>query len=131
MQQNLEDLYNECFGYVKNFSFFKDMITIKDNDIIIGAIGIEKDYDEITLLTGLCVSAKYRNRGVATQILEICANMYKNKPLVLYINKNEDKDKLEAFYNKRGFISYYSNDTLPIDIKFNPETEILLYKENK
>ena len=130
MQQNLEDLYNECFGCVKDFSNFKDMITIKDNDVIIGAVGIEKEYNEITLLTGLCVSNKYRNRGIATQILDICMNMYKNKPMGLYIDKNENQDKLEKFYNKRGFISYYTMDTLPIDIKFNPDVEIFLYKEN-
>lgn len=131
MNNSLENLYLEAFGYIRDISYFKDMINIYDNNIIIGSVGIEKDYNDFVCLTALCVLKKYRNNGIATKILNIVSEKYKNIPIVLYINKEkENYEKLEKFYNNRGFITFYDNKNLPININYNPDVEYLLYNKN-
>lgn len=133
MNNSLENLYLDAFGYIRDISYFKDIIKIYDeNNIIIGSVGIEKDYNDIIVLTALCVLKKYRNNGVATRILNIIYEKYKNIPIFLYIDKdNKNYEYLVNFYNKRGFISLYNINNLPININYNPDIELLLYNKNE
>jgi hypothetical protein len=43
MDSQLENLYKDTFGYVRNISTFKNIIKLyNDNGLLIGSVGIEK-----------------------------------------------------------------------------------------
>ncbi len=86
------------------------------NQIIIGFLGIN-DFDETILISQLCTDVNYRNKGIATQLLEFIEISF-NSNLILYIKNDSNYKKLYDFYTKRGFIEVY-NDSIKYKMKKN------------
>jgi len=101
------------------------------NDLldIIGFIGIYY-INEYLSLNQLCIDNNYRNKGYATNLINFILDLYKEIPIILYIDKNkENTDNLYNFYSKKGFkeISYLKNHNL----NYDKENEILMIYSNK
>ena len=132
MDIQLENLYKNTFGYIRDISSFKNIIKVyNEDDILIGSVGIEKDYNDIILLTAFCVLKNNRNNGIGTKLLNIVSKKYKNIPLALFVDKhNNNYDCLINFYRKRGFITLNDNKTYCKNISYDPSVETLLYNSN-
>jgi len=107
------DLINSNFGN-NRFDTYEKVIFYKCNNDIIGFAGISENG-----LNQLCTDIKYRNKGIATNILET-AKILIGKSIYLYINKNQKyTEYLFMFYKKYGFI---------VDIENDIEYKMTLYK---
>lgn len=72
---------------------------------IIGFVGISDNY-----LNQLCVNPNYRNRGIATHIINKSIEVLE-KPLHLFVDKNKFiTGYLIKFYKNKGFEIEYEND---------------------
>lgn len=87
------------------FEDYIKTITYKKNDAIVGFVGI---YDN--LLNQLCTDKEYRNKGIATRILNVAKQTMKT-PIFLFIDKNKQNTQyLLKFYFSNGFYIEYEND---------------------
>lgn len=96
--------------------YYSDDSNNDSNKTIIGFIGIN-DFDETILISQLCTDVNYRNKGIATQLLEFIEISF-NSNLILYIKNDSNYKKLYDFYTKRGFIEVY-NDSIKYKMKKN------------
>jgi len=111
--------FNESrlYTYDKVVYYFNDSDSNDNtNQIIIGFLGIN-DFDETILISQLCTDVNYRNKGIATQLLEFIETTF-NSNLILYIKNDSNYKKLYDFYTKRGFIEVY-NDSIKYKMKKN------------
>lgn len=85
---------------------YKKAILYKINNDIIGFLGISHD----NYLNQLCVDIKYRNKGIATNMLNEARDILDDK-IFLFIDKNKyNTEVLLKFYKKNGFFIEYEND---------------------
>jgi len=97
-------LINTCFTE-NRFDDYKEILICYHIGEIIGFVGI---YDN--LLNQLCVLKEHRNKGVATQILNVSKKVLPS-PFYLFIDKNKEKTEyLFNFYLSHGFRIYLQND---------------------
>lgn len=91
------NLINKCFSE-NRFGDYKDILMCFHNGEIIGFVGI---YDN--LLNQLCVAKDHRNKGIATQILNVSKKVL-SRPFYLFIDKNKQNTLyLLNFYLSQGF----------------------------
>ena len=93
-------------NFKKNrFNTYSSIIYYIIGSDIIGFIGISNNY-----LNQLCVNINYRNRGIATNLINKSKEVLE-KPLHLFVDKNKyNTDYLIEFYKKNNFIIEYEND---------------------
>jgi len=107
------NLINSNFGN-NRFDTYEKVIFYKCKDDIIGFVGISE-----SSLNQLCTDIKYRQRGIATDILETAKTLI-GESIYLYINKNGiNTGYLLVYYKKCGFI---------VDIENDIEYRMTLYK---
>jgi len=74
-----------------------------DNEII-GFLGLH-DYEEYLSINQLCVDIKYRNIGIANDLLIYLNNHFKNNNFILFVDKDKPNyEYLVNYYKQRGFI---------------------------
>jgi ribosomal protein S18 acetylase RimI-like enzyme len=72
---------------------------------IIGFVGISDNY-----LNQLCVNSNYRNRGIATGLINKSKEILQDT-IHLFVDKNKSNTEyLVKFYEKNDFIIEYEND---------------------
>jgi len=82
---------------------YKFILYYQDNNSIIGFIGLYF-IDNFLLLNQLCVHHNFRNKGIASNLLNFIFNHFNNVYFTLYIDKNKDNTNfLFNFYSKKGF----------------------------
>jgi hypothetical protein len=93
-------------NFKKNrFNTYSSIIYYIIGSDIIGFVGISDNY-----LNQLCVNINYRNRGIATNLINKSKEVLE-KPLHLFVDKNKyNTDYLIEFYKKNNFIIEYEND---------------------
>jgi ribosomal protein S18 acetylase RimI-like enzyme len=97
-------LINSNFKISRFNNYTSVIYYIIGNDII-GFAGINDNY-----LNQLCVNPNYRNRGIATHIINKSIEVLE-KPLHLFVDKNKSNtDYLINFYKKKGFELEYENN---------------------
>uniref|UniRef100_UPI001034ED67 GNAT family N-acetyltransferase n=1 Tax=Clostridioides difficile TaxID=1496 RepID=UPI001034ED67 len=84
------------------------IVCIKDNDIIKGFIGIDKDKIEM-----LFIEDKYRGNGIGKKLIKYAIDKYNVK----YVDVNEQNKKAVGFYIHLGFKAF---DRSEIDGQGNP-----------
>lgn len=105
-----EDLLpiKSSFIYSKNFGisiFNSDYIYVcTENDIVIGYLygNITKNED-MAILIGLEVLEKYRNKKIATKLIEQFKNDLKKTNCTSIVVHYNNKENLNQFYEKNGF----------------------------
>jgi len=114
------DEKNKCINLINinfgnnRFETYEKVIFYKCNNDIVGFAGISKNS-----LNQLCTDIKYRQRGIANNILETAKTLI-GKSIYLYINKNgKYTEYLLIYYKKCGFI---------VDIENDIEYKMTLYK---
>lgn len=108
-------------------NFYDNVVYYKHNNKIIGFAGLYF-IDKYLSINQLCIDKDYRNKGIATRILEFISHIYKYISLILYIDKNkENTNYLYKFYTERGFkeIDYFKT----LNLTFDREVEYLMIKE--
>jgi len=108
-------------------NFYDNVVYYKYENRIIGFAGLYF-IDKYLSINQLCIDKDYRNKGIATRILEFISNIYKYISLILYIDKNkENTNYLYKFYNERGFkeIDYFKT----LNLTFDRDVEYLMIKE--
>lgn len=104
------------FGNSRFDTYSRVIYYIIENKII-GFVGISDNY-----LNQLCTDSNYRNRGIASDIIESARDLL-GGTIYLFINKdNKDAPTLLKFYTKRNFNIEYENEVEYI--MYN----VLLYK---
>ena len=86
----------------------ENIVCIKDNDIIKGFIGIDKDKIEM-----LFIEDKYRGNGIGKKLIKYAIDKYNVK----YVDVNEQNKKAVGFYIHLGFKVF---DRSEIDGQGNP-----------
>jgi ribosomal protein S18 acetylase RimI-like enzyme len=90
---------------INRFNSYTSVIYYIIGSDIIGFVGISDNY-----LNQLCVNPNYRNRGIATYIINKSIEVLE-KPLHLFVDKNKSTTGyLIKFYKKKGFEIEYEND---------------------
>jgi ribosomal protein S18 acetylase RimI-like enzyme len=105
---------NEIFRCIKllNSNFKKNRFNTYNSIIyyiigsdIIGFVGISDNY-----LNQLCVNSNYRNRGIATGLINKSKEILQDT-IYLFVDKNKSNTEyLVKFYEKNDFIIEYEND---------------------
>jgi ribosomal protein S18 acetylase RimI-like enzyme len=93
-------------NFKKNrFNTYSSVIYYIIGNDIIGFIGISDNY-----LNQVCVNINYRNRGIASQLLQKSKEILQES-IYLFIDKNKSNtDYLVNFYIKNGFLIDLEND---------------------
>lgn len=93
-------------NFKKNrFNTYSSIIYYIIGSDIIGFIGISDNY-----LNQVCVNINYRNRGIASQLLQKSKEILEES-IYLFIDKNKSNtDYLVNFYIKNGFLIDLEND---------------------
>ena len=86
----------------------ENIVCIKDNEIIKGFIGIDKDKIEM-----LFIEDKYRGNGIGKKLIKYAIDKYNVK----YVDVNEQNKKAVGFYIHLGFKVF---DRSEIDGQGNP-----------
>jgi GNAT superfamily N-acetyltransferase len=133
----INNLISICFATnrLKTYNiiiYYKNII----DDNIIGFIGLQNNKykyinKDIIILNQLCVKYEYRNRGIATYILNFLKNIYENIIYILYIDKNKNNTKiLYNFYIKNGFQEINNKILKKININYDKKIEYLMINNN-
>jgi len=73
---------------------------------IIGFLGISDNY-----LNQICVNINYRNRGIASKLINRAKEELGDEPIYLFVDKNKSTtDYLVNFYKKYDFVIDVEND---------------------
>lgn len=93
-------------NFKKNrFNTYSSIIYYIIGSDIIGFVGISNNY-----LNQLCVNSNYRNRGIATRLINKSKEILQNT-IHLFVDKNKSTTEyLVKFYEKNDFIIEYEND---------------------
>lgn len=90
---------------INRFNTYTSVIYYLIGNDIIGFVGISNNY-----LNQLCVNINYRNRGIATKLINKSKEILENS-IHLFVDKNKpNTDYLIEFYKKNNFIIEYEND---------------------
>jgi len=90
---------------INRFNTYTSVIYYLIGNDIIGFVGISNNY-----LNQLCVNINYRNRGIATKLINKSKEILENS-IHLFVYKNKpNSDYLIEFYKKNNFIIEYEND---------------------
>lgn len=90
---------------INRFNTYTSVIYYIIGNDIIGFVGISNNY-----LNQLCVNINYRNRGIATKLINKSKEILENS-IHLFVDKNKpNTDYLIEFYKKNNFIIEYEND---------------------
>ena len=112
---------------ISRIKFYEKIIYYKDNNKIIGFAGLYY-IDKYISINQLCIDYNYRNKGLATSILNLISDIYNTTSIILYIDKNkENTNYLFNFYIKRGFkeIDYLKS----FNLSYERDIEYLMIKE--
>jgi len=112
---------------ISRIKFYEKIIYYKDNNKIIGFAGLYY-IDKYISINQLCIDYNYRNKGLATSILNLISEIYNTTSIILYIDKNkENTNYLFNFYIKRGFkeIDYLKS----FNLSYERDIEYLMIKE--
>lgn len=112
---------------ISRIKFYEKIIYYKDNNKIIGFAGLYY-IDKYISINQLCIDNNYRNKGLATSILNLISEIYNTTSIILYIDKNkENTNYLFDFYIKRGFkeIDYLKS----FNLSYERDIEYLMIKE--
>lgn len=112
---------------ISRIKFYEKIIYYKDNNKIIGFAGLYY-IDKYISINQLCIDNNYRNKGLATSILNLISEIYNTTSIILYIDKNkENTNYLFNFYIKRGFkeIDYLKS----FNLSYERDIEYLMIKE--
>jgi len=115
------------FFNISRIKFYEKIIYYKDNNKIIGFVGLYY-IDKYISINQLCIDNNYRNKGLATSILNLISDIYNTTSIILYIDKNkENTNYLFNFYIKRGFkeIDYLKS----FNLSYERDIEYLMIKE--
>jgi N-acetylglutamate synthase-like GNAT family acetyltransferase len=97
---------------IDDYTYF---IYCKNKGNIIGFVGLYYINNYLSI-NQLCVHPDYRNKGIATYILNFIKKLYNKSHLILYIDKNKSlTDYFYNFYLKNGFKDMINHDNLPFD----------------
>lgn len=110
----------------ENIYYYRD--NTDNNNKIIGVVGVYF-INKYLSLNQLCIDKDYRRRGLASSLLSYITDKYKNRSIILYIDKNkEETEYLFNFYLRRGFkeISYLKT----FNLTYERDKEILMILEN-
>ena len=55
------------------------------------------------VLDSLCVKSNHRNKQIGSEILEFATNMADGKSISLYVDKGDNENRLQSFYEKRNY----------------------------
>ena len=93
-------------NFIKNrFNTYSSIIYYIIGSNIIGFVGISDNY-----LNQLCVNINYRNRGIATGLINKSKEILQDT-IHLFVDKNKSNTEyLVKFYEKNDFIIEYEND---------------------
>jgi ribosomal protein S18 acetylase RimI-like enzyme len=93
-------------NFKKNrFNTYSSIIYYIIGSNIIGFVGISDNY-----LNQLCVNSNYRNRGIATGLINKSKEILQDT-IHLFVDKNKSNTEyLVKFYEKNDFIIEYEND---------------------
>jgi ribosomal protein S18 acetylase RimI-like enzyme len=93
-------------NFKKNrFNTYNSIIYYIIGSDIIGFVGISDNY-----LNQLCVNSNYRNRGIATGLINKSKEILQDT-IHLFVDKNKSNTEyLVKFYEKNDFIIEYEND---------------------
>jgi hypothetical protein len=93
-------------NFKKNrFNTYSSIIYYIIGSNIIGFVGISDNY-----LNQLCVNINYRNRGIATGLINKSKEILQDT-IHLFVDKNKSNTEyLVKFYEKNDFIIEYEND---------------------
>ena len=110
-------LENEQLPIVEEAEFSDHLFKVLDNNkSIIGAIGLER-YGRFGLLRSMVVDPKYRNKGIANQLVETIKNQAKETKLdeIYLLTQTAEK-----YFLKKGFVPVIRNN-VPEEIKKSKE----------
>jgi len=97
-----DDLDNLCDAYSGPRDLF---LTVKQNDNIIGTIGIKEDSKEVALLRRFFIAPDYRNQGLGTvlvnKVIDFCVQ---NDYEMVSFRGNNQMDTAVKVIEKMGFI---------------------------
>lgn len=117
IREKLNEFILKSFNETRLYTYDKVVYYSNDsNQTTIGFLGIN-DFDETILISQLCTDVNYRNKGIATKLLEFIEISF-NSNLILYIKNDSNYKKLYDFYTKRGFIEVYK-DSIKYKMKKN------------
>jgi ribosomal protein S18 acetylase RimI-like enzyme len=93
-------------NFKKNrFNTYSSIIYYIIGSDIIGFVGISDNY-----LNQLCVNSNYRNRGVASELINKSKEILQDT-IHLFVDKNNyNTEYLIKFYQNKGFIIEFEND---------------------
>jgi GNAT superfamily N-acetyltransferase len=136
-KEQLNHLILTCFENSR-LTTYDTVIWYEEDNTIIAFMGYHTNqhhdikYNDITILNQLCVHKEYRNKGIATKLLEYTEELL-NSTIMLYIDKHDDDtNRLYDFYEKRG---YQDIDIIDQKIaqrcnaRYFPEIEYLMLKQ--
>jgi len=96
---DLDKLYETYTG--KRDTFF----VIKDDDTIVGTVGIKEENSQVALLRRLFVSPHYRNKGIGTQLINKAIDFCeKNKYEMILFRGTNHMVRAIRIVEKLGFI---------------------------
>jgi len=94
-------------NFKKNrFNTYSSVIYYVIGSDIVGFIGINDTY-----LNQICTNINYRNRGIASKMINKAKEVLGAEPIYLFVDKNKSTTEyLVNFYKKQEFIVEYEND---------------------
>jgi ribosomal protein S18 acetylase RimI-like enzyme len=96
-------LFDGTWESEENLSGMNSILAV-DEEKVIGNVFVVPYGAKVVIIFRLAVDKNYRNRGVATMLLDYVSDMFKNsggKEIGLFVDS--DKVDLKQFYAKRGF----------------------------
>jgi ribosomal protein S18 acetylase RimI-like enzyme len=96
-------LFDGTWESEENLSGMNSILAV-DEEKVIGNVFVVPYGAKVVIIFRLAVDKNYRNRGVATMLLDYVSDMFKNsggKEIGLFVDS--DKVDLQQFYAKRGF----------------------------
>jgi len=125
-QDEINDLILSSF-HSSRMKFYTNLVYYKYDNKIIGFAGLYF-INKYLSINQLCTHKNFRNKGIATKLLEFIQFLYKYISIILYIDKNkENTNTLYKFYTERGFkeIDYLKT----LNLTYNKDIEYLMIKE--
>jgi GNAT superfamily N-acetyltransferase len=91
---------------------------------VVGFVGLHYEYCyvwNVLMLNQLCVNKLWRNKGVATELLNYLFKLYPDVQMGLYVDRERSTtDGLIRFYSNRGFCVVFSCAADVLMMRFPP-----------
>lgn len=115
-KDSLNILLNEIYNLEKKEDSSNNLeIVAVDNDIVVGYLTINKLYDSVrninyAFLNYVCVKKEYRNKGIASNMLEYVFNICrKNNISYIELTSNDKRVEARKLYSDMGFVIRETN----------------------